>query len=238
MVHSIPRIFIPTDATFEPLQTLILSLSQSHYLLNVMRLEINDRVHLFNGRDGEWEGYIIGIHKGMATICLDRMLRGQPQKNSLILIFAPIKKHRLSILIEKATELGATHFIPIKTDYTNAILPPVERLSLIAIEAAEQSQRMEVPLFDSMISLASLLKQWPESCPLYLGDERRTAPSLLSIPRSSPAAFLIGPEGGFSEVEFTLLDSHPCVRPIRLSASILRSETAALSALAIWQAEL
>jgi 16S rRNA (uracil1498-N3)-methyltransferase len=158
----------------------------------------------------------------------------------LWLLFAPIKRARLDWLVEKATELGAAALVPVWTARTQPERLNPERLRGVAIAAAEQSERLSIPEIRIGQSLASLIGDWPEGRRLILCDEtgggRPLAEALAGIPPQAPAAMLVGPEGGFAETELDALGKLPIVTRVGLGPRVLRAETAALAALAVFQA--
>jgi 16S rRNA (uracil1498-N3)-methyltransferase len=153
----------------------------------------------------------------------------------LTLLFAPIKSARLDFLVEKATELGATHLRPVMTERTQADRVNTRRLRETAREAAEQCGRMDVPIVDEPEKLAAVLAKWPGEAPLYLCAESGEAIPMRDAVMAGPGAVLVGPEGGFSPAEFTHLRGLPFVVPVSLGPRILRAETAAIAALTCWQ---
>lgn len=221
--------------TFYEGAVLLLTQPQSHYLKHVLRVKLSDHVRVFNGRDGEWLGEITDIAKKEVSLTLVRSIRPQIEPTPLGLIFAPIRHHRLDFMIEKATELGVTDFYPIKTDFTQVGKLNEDRLHLIAIEAAEQSEQLHVATIHPMKPLAIFLQDHPD---LTIGfcDETGMGKPLTTYKDTQIHAFLIGPEGGFSPGERTLLRSFVNVIGIHLGPSIIRAETAAIAVVAGWHA--
>ena len=227
------RLFV--EAPLAAGATATLASGQAHYLRNVMRRKPGDRVRLFNGRDGEWEGAIETLAPSRAGIRLGGRLAAQPPAPDLRLLFAPLKAERTRFVVEKATELGVGAIHPVLTRYGQTRRVNVERLRAHAIEAAEQCGRLEVPAIAPPCPLADALADWPAERRLLVCDpeaERSVAESLAD----APAAILIGPEGGFAPDERRLLADHPATVPARLGPRILRAETAVAAALACWQA--
>jgi len=209
--------------------------AQAHYLLHVMRAKAGQRVALFNGRDGEWLAEIGALSKrGVTLICLTRTAR-QAGVPDLWLVFAPIKKTPSDYLTQKATELGAALLQPVITGRTIVARVNSERMAANAIEAAEQSGRLSVPEIRQPVNLEQLLAAWPKQRRLYFCDEGGEAEALAKAARPGPAAVLTGPEGGFDPAERDMLRALPFVTPVTLGPRILRADTAALAALAIWQ---
>lgn len=215
-----------------------------HYLRNVMRRSVGDPLVLFNGRDGEFDAQIARIDKRAAEIAVGRMRRAQDSVADLILCFAPLKKDAIDFLIEKATELGVAAFQPVVTRRTVASRLNLERLRANAIEAAEQSERLDVPDVRAPVTLEALLAGWPparrmilcaEAGPVEPIADRLSALTSHVSPTNAWAIFC-GPEGGFHVSELDRLRDLPFVTPVGLGPRILRAETAALSALAVFQA--
>jgi 16S rRNA (uracil1498-N3)-methyltransferase len=212
---------------------------QSHYLKHVMRRKQGDQVALFNGQDGEWAAEIDGLGKGWASLALKEQLQPQSPEPDLWLCFAPIKRTRIDFLVEKATELGVSRLQPVVTRNTNSARVNLHRMTARVIEAAEQCERLSVPEIMDAKSLLEMLENWPDDRPLLFCDEREGAKGLVEVAASRNGeayAFLIGPEGGFSEDERMILLEHSNTQSITLGPRILRAETAALAALGAWQA--
>jgi 16S rRNA (uracil1498-N3)-methyltransferase len=209
--------------------------ARAHYLLHVMRAKPGMRVSLFNGRDGEWLAEIAMAGKrGVALHCL-KQTEAQAGVPDLWLAFAPVKKTPIDYLAQKATELGVSLLQPVMTRRTIVSRINAERLAANAIEAAEQSGRLSVPEIREAVRLEKLLSSWPQERRLYFCDEGGNAQPLAKAARSGPAAILTGPEGGFDPAERDMVRALPFVTPVTLGPRILRADTAALAALAIWQ---
>ena len=210
---------------------------QSHYLGSVMRRQPGDVVRLFNGRDGEWAARVVSVAKKAVTLAAERQSGRQEVVADLWLVFAPLKKGRIDWLVEKACELGAARLVPVITQRTVVDRPNLDRLTAHLVEAAEQSGRTAVPELAEPAALDRLLRDWPAGRALIFADEtggEAMAAALARVP--APAAILIGPEGGFAGAERDAIRAHPAAVPITLGPRILRAETAALAALAVWQA--
>ena len=220
-------------------QPVPLDQGQAHYLSGVMRQRAGDTVAVFNGRDGEWTASIARLAKREGA--LTALARSAPQQDppDLWLVFAPIKKARTDFIVEKAAEMGAARILPVQTDHTNSERIRQDRLQAHAIEAAEQCGGTFVPPVDDLVPLSRLLAGWDPARRILWADEARVGPAqaLAGLDRG-PWAILIGPEGGFSEGERRALSSHPAVVPVSLGPRILRADTAAVAALALWQAAL
>lgn len=210
------------------------SAAQAHYLGTVMRQGVGDRLRLFNGADGEWLARISAIRKDKATLEVETELRPQAPEPDLWLVFAPLKRDATDFLVQKATELGAAVLLPVFTERTNAARVNLDRLRTIAIEAAEQSERLTVPEIRPPVPLATLLANWPKVRPLFVARERDETSPL--FPAKGPAALLIGPEGGFSAPDRMLMEKTEACTGVSFGPRILRAETAAIVGLALLQA--
>jgi len=211
---------------------------QSHYLLHVMRAKSGDRVRLFNGRDGEWSARVTAIAKRSCTLECDRLVAEQSDVSDLWLCFAPIKRTPADYVVQKATELGVRVLQPVVTRRTIVSRVNLERMRANAIEAAEQSGRMSIPEVRAPLSFDTLLAAWPTDRRLIFCDESGSAPPIaqaLRAERNNGIAILTGPEGGFEPAERNALLARDFVVPVTLGPRILRADTAALAALAIWQ---
>jgi len=218
--------------------TVTLTELQAHQLKNVLRLEPGGAVALFNGRDGEWLATLDSLGKRAAAARIGHRLRPQVAESDVWLLFAPIKGPRLDWIVEKAAELGASAIFPVLTRRTVVSRVNVERLRAHAVEAAEQSERLTVPPVAEPRSLADVISGWPSGRHLYVAAERRGVPALTGSMRAdgAPAAILIGPEGGFEASELDRLAQTGFASLVGLGPRILRADTAAVAALAIWQA--
>lgn len=238
MSASFNAIRLFTDQPLEPGETVELSAPQSHYLRNVMRQGPGSEILLFNGRDGEFSGEITRLGKQGAGVALGRQTRAQAETSDLWLLFAPIKRERIDWIVEKATELGASRLCPVMTGHTQMARVNTERLRAIAIEAAEQSERLSVPIIDEPVDFKAALANWQDSRRLFACLETGTAPPIaeaVSAAEPGPIAALIGPEGGFTKGELDALHKLPFVSPVGLGSRVLRADTAALAALAVLQ---
>jgi 16S rRNA (uracil1498-N3)-methyltransferase len=212
-----------------------LSEGQAHYLMHVMRAKAGDRVRLFNGRHGEWAASIETVTK--RGVILRAMAQTDIQKPvpDIWLVFAPVKKTPADYLAQKATELGVRRLQPVFTRRTIVTRLNEERLLANAVEAAEQSDRLSVPQIAAPLTLEKLLSSWPADRRLYFCDEGGNAQPLAKAAAAGPAAILTGPEGGFDPAEREMLRALTFVTPVTLGPRILRADTAALAALAVWQ---
>lgn len=207
---------------------------QAHYLGGVMRRSVGDPIHLFNGANGEWVARIASLTRGKATFAVEALVRPAAEEPGPWLVFAVLKRDTLDLVVQKATELGVSTLLPVFTERTNAGRVNLDRLRSIAIEAAEQSERLSVPAIRPARRLHDALADWPAERALYVALERAAAQPL--GPAEGPAGLLIGPEGGFGPLDHTLLDRCRFVRPVTLGPRILRAETAAIAGLALLQA--
>ena len=218
--------------------------ARAHYLRSVLRLGRGAAVALFNGRDGEWRARIDGLGKGWASLLVESHLKTQDSTPDIWLLFAPIKRARIDFLAEKATELGVARLLPVSTRHTAVSRINRERLAANAREAAEQCERLSVPEVTELQRLFDLLADWPCERRLLVCAEAGPSRPLAEVlaeaadgPRG-PWALLTGPEGGFAESELDALRKLPFVTAVGLGPRVLRSDTAALAALACWQAVL
>jgi 16S rRNA (uracil1498-N3)-methyltransferase len=241
----------------EPLSTdcpeLLLSKEQSHYLLNVMRLKPGDSLAAFNGRDGEFEARLAAAGPKTARLAIGKRLKTYAPGPDLDLIVALVKRDPLERIVEKAVELGVRRIRLVVTRRTNAERTNLERLRKIAVEAAEQSGRLDAPELFEPVRLDRLLDGWEAGRRLIFCDEAGDDPSaewggpegraapMLDALKGAPEgawAILIGPEGGFDPAERARLRDFELVTPVTLGPRILRADTAAVAALSLWQAAL
>ncbi len=222
------------DAPLVAGETVAASAQQAHYLGSVMRRRPGDPVHLFNGRDGEFSGSIETIRRDRAELRADRLLRPQAAEPDAWLVFALLKRDATDLVVQKATELGVAALLPIVTERSNTHRVNAARLTSIAIEAAEQSERLTVPDLQPPQPLADMLLNWPADRRLLVAAERSSAPGIM--PTCGKAALLVGPEGGFAPAELDAMRAHPFVTLISLGPRILRAETACIAGLALLQA--
>ena len=232
------------------------SADQARYLTTVMRQGVGDVVSLFNGRDGEWRAVVTLVSKKGCGLRVEARTRAQAFTPDLDLIIALVKRPRLEIIVEKAVELGVRRIRPALTARTNAGHCNVARLQAIAVEAAEQTGRLDVPQVMAPEKLERITQAWEQGRSLVYCDEAgddpaapwggeagRARPMLQALSSGAaaihaPWAILIGPEGGFSPQERLGLRGLAFVTPVTLGPRILRADTAAISALTLWQAAL
>jgi 16S rRNA (uracil1498-N3)-methyltransferase len=231
---SRPRLHIDDQLGTD--RELLLDGPRAHYLTHVLRLRRGADVHVFNVRDGEFRARLHGIERHGAQLRVAEPLRPPAAEPGPSLAFAPIKRNRLEWLVEKATELGVARFCPVITERTVVKLDRPERLQAIVTEAAEQCGRLTVPAIDQTLRLGSWLVARPPGRPLLLLDETGGGrPLMAALPPDADCDILLGPEGGFAPGEITSAASLPDVRRVDLGPLILRSETAAIMALAAWR---
>ena len=205
--------------------------SQSHYVNKVMRVKENEVFSLFNS-SGEWEAKILNISKNIVEFNITKQLRQKETTKELWLAFSPIKSNYFNFMIQKATELGVTKFLPIVFDRTIVRKINKERLEKVIIEAAEQSNRINVPSIEEPQSLNSFLKN--SKIDLIFTDLNTSNTKIdLNQLTSNPTCVIIGPEGDFSEVERQEILEFNGVQAIKINENILRSETAVISAISI-----
>lgn len=233
-----PSIRLYVEAPLEPGAGVAASDAQAHYLLNVMRLGAGAAVLLFNGRDGEWQATVTVPAKRSVHFAVRGQSRAQSPAPDLWLAFAPVK--RLDFLVEKASELGVAALQPVFTRHTAITRVNLDRLNANAREAAEQCERLTVPVIHEPVSLDAFMTAWPTGRRLYFLDETGggapIAAALSGGSPATPAGFLTGPEGGFAQSELDALRHLPFATAVDLGPRVLRAETAALAAVACWQA--
>jgi 16S rRNA (uracil1498-N3)-methyltransferase len=207
--------------------------SQAHYLGAVMRRRSGDRVKLFNGMEGEWCAEIASLGRDHASFTVLDLVRPQSTEAELALLFGLLKRDATDLVVRQATELGVTMIQPILTERTNTARVNLGRLASIAEEAAEQCERLTVPVLRPPVPLAAALAERPAGEILAVAAERSAA----SWPSRPADALLVGPEGGFTPAELDGLRRHPFVVEISLGPRILRAETAVAAGLALLQAQ-
>ena len=205
--------------------------SQSHYLTKVMRLKIGDNFSLFN-KNGEWEANILNISKFIVEFIVTKQLRQKENIKELWLAFSPIKSNYFNFMIQKATELGVTKFLPIIFDRTVVRKINKERLSKVIIESSEQSNRLVIPTIEDPKTLDEFLNL--NNFQLIFTDlNSKNTKINSSMMSDKPVCIIIGPEGDFSESERQKILSYKDVQAIKINENILRSETAVISAISI-----
>ena len=216
------------------------SAGQHRYLRSVMRRKDGDQVALFNGRDGEWLARLFFETRVRTLMIVEQRLRPQHAPPDLWLAFAPVKAAAMNNIARMATELGVGRFCPMLTDHTRIDRVNTGRLRANAVEAAEQSTRLNVPVVDEPVRLAELMSRWDPARRIVLCAEtgEPTEAAFARLGAGGAWAVLTGPEGGFSQSELDGLAKLPFVAPVRLGPRVLRADTAALAALVCWQIHL
>ena len=228
-----PRLFV--DQVLAPGASFALPPAQSHYLNGVMRLKVGDSLRLFDDQTGEWLARVTDASRKMVTVLVERQTETRESVPDLWLLAAPIKRGRIDWVAEKACELGVAKLGFVLTRRTVVDRMNLDRLRAHMVEAAEQCGRTALPQLDEPVSLANLLAGWPPERALIFCDEEGGGPFLDSV-KPGPAAILIGPEGGFAPEERDRLRAHPAAIRVSLGPRILRADTAAVAAVALWQA--
>jgi 16S rRNA (uracil1498-N3)-methyltransferase len=234
-IIKLPRLYVPS--AIHTHGSIKCSQDQAHYLKNVLRRNAGDQLRVFNGTDGEWLCAIDTLGKKSCTLTPQSLLIAQPPLERRIhAYFAPIKKQRLDILIEKATELGATDLHPVITQNTENRKLSTERLHAQIIEAAEQCERLDIPMLHEAMTLDQLLVAPPDFV-IYVALERNenTPPAKCILPNiTGDCGVFTGAEGGFTQEEKErLAAAKPQITPICLGGNILRAETAMMKLLSL-----
>jgi len=236
--RTMTRLYHPDDLFAG--QILALNEKQVHYLRHALRATIGHRLSVFNERDGEWSVTLTALSKTTATVAVEEHLRLAVTGPDISLVFALIKHDPLTFLVEKATELGVRHFYPVVTGRCNISRVNQDRLESNVVEASQQCERFDIPTVYPLVPLNKLLGNWDIHIPLLVCQERGDATPLVgqlqALPPKAPVGFLVGPEGGFSMTEMAYLKSFSFTQVINLGPRILRAETAALAAVACYQA--
>ena len=212
-----------------------LTKAQSHYVKDVMRLKIGDGFSIFNAQ-GEWNASIESYEKESARIKILDKLRDKKKEQNIWLAFTPIKQNPLNFIIQKGTELGVQKFIPILSERTIVKDINIERVKKIIVESAEQSNRISIPQINNLEPLKFFLSQFPKNGCLVFCDincNKSELKNILLKKIDGPICILVGPEGDFSESERQLIIDLKQTCSLSLASNILRSETAAIAAVAI-----
>ena len=228
------RLFV--DAPLALGATVPLTAEQVHYLRDVLRVQTGTELFVFDGKNGEFAAVLSSLSKRDGRMQICRLLRKQPEKRDVCLYFSPLKRDCTEWVVEKATELGVTQIVPVITQYTSTKRVNTDRLRLISIEACEQCRRLDVPEISEPVALKELLVAQNDTKPLlvHLDETGRGKKADEIFKGIDSAAFLVGPEGGFSETERALIAKTPHTTGMDLGERILRAETAAVSALALF----
>ncbi|MFH1794213.1 MAG: 16S rRNA (uracil(1498)-N(3))-methyltransferase [Pseudomonadota bacterium] len=212
---------------------------QTHYLINVLRMQPGTQLLVFNGIDGEWLASLAEVTRKKVRLTLMTQVRPQPAQSDLVYCFAPLKQGRLDYLVQKAVEMGAGVLQPVLTQHTQMSNIGIDRIRANVIEAAEQCGILAIPEVREVVKLDRLIWEWEPGRRLIFCDEgaetNNPVPALQGIAEQK-LGLLIGPEGGFSEEERQQLRALPYVTPIPLGPRILRADTAAVAAMAVIQA--
>lgn len=231
--RSAPRLFI--KQTLAEGAAVTIDGPQAHYLARVMRVGEGDIVILCDDVTGEWAARVVEV--GKRTIILEAadQLRPREEVPDFWLCPALLKKDRFDLALEKASELGVARLVPVLTRRCVADKLNPDRARTIMTEAAEQCARTALPELGEVTKLDALLRDWPEDRALFFADEQGGQPAAAAFAaHTGPAALVTGPEGGFDEAERAAIRAHPAARAISLGPRILRGETAALAATALW----
>jgi len=233
--QSAPRLYVETplgEGVAVPVEG-----NAAHYLIGVMRVKPDDVVLLFDGRSGEWAARARDIRKRDLVLVCETRTRPLEQVPDFWLCCAPIKKGRIDLIAEKACELGAAKLQPVLTRRAVVDRLNLDRLRAHLVEAAEQCGRTALPELGEMVKLDALLREWPDDRWLFFADETGGAPLEQALrAHPGPAAFLIGPEGGFDPSEREAIRAVAKAVPVSLGPRILRAETAAIAATSAWMA--
>ena len=228
------RLFV--DHTLGEAQSVPLNKDQAHYIFSVMRKSIGETILIFDGNNGEWEASIEEISKKSGVLFCIKQTKPQIMPPDLWLFFSPLKKVRTDFIVEKATELGVAKIIPVQTEHTNADRIKLTRLSAHAIEAAEQCGGTYIPKIEELQKINEVLENFPPDRRLLFCDEKLQASEVnLENLKKGKWAILVGPEGGFSEIERNYLKGLKFTFSISLGPRILRADTAAVTAISLWQ---
>lgn len=235
-MKTTPRIHL--DQPLADASEIELSREQAHYLTGVLRLAPGDPVSVFNARDGEWLADLATVSKKHVTIRCERLVSAVKPPPNIDYCFAPLKHARLDYMVQKATELGARRLRPVLTARTIAERVNLDRMRANVIEAAEQCNLVFVPEVQEPVKLAKLLEDWEPGRALVYCDETASIANPVDALNglAQPAAVLVGPEGGFTGEEKSVLKSLPFVTAISLGPRIMRADTAAVAALTLVQA--
>ncbi len=210
-----------------------LNKSQSHYINKVMRIKIKECFSLFN-ENGEWEAKITRISNGIVEFVITVQKRQKENRREIWLAFSPIKSNYFNFMIQKATELGVTKFIPINSDRTIVRKINIERFKKITVESCEQSNRLKLPIIENVVSLKNFINQ-NDKIHIIFGDinTSNTVINIKNFSNLDPVCILIGPEGDFTEKEREQILKMKKIQPLKINENILRSETAVISTLSI-----
>ena len=233
--RSAPRLFVSDE--LDTGRTIAIEGNQAHYLSRVMRVSAGDIVILCDDMTGEWAARICSVGKRRIEAEAGERLRAREAVPDFWLCPALVKKDRFDLILEKATELGVARIRPVTTRRAVVDKLNAERARIVTVEAAEQCARTALPVVDAPEKLDALLRDWPQDRTLYFADETGGETASVAFARhKAPTALLIGPEGGFDDAERAAIRALPQAVPIGLGPRILRAETAAIAATALWMA--
>jgi len=239
MVQPVPRTRLYCDQQIAAESTIQLDEAVAHRLRSVLRMTVGQGLRLFNAQCGEWLCDLTAVGKKQAAAKAIRQLRPpESTSNTLWLMFAPLKKDAMDVLVEKSVELGVDRLLPTVTDRTDVARVNVDRLSLQSVAAAEQSERLSVPEIDAPRQLSDRLKDWQTGRALIVCAEEGDAAPMIELATrfaDQPVCIMIGPEGGIAKSELDAIAKLPFSHAAGLGPRVLRAETAAVAALAIWQ---
>ena len=230
---SAPRLFVPQGLSLDA--QIVIEGPQAHYLSRVMRIAAGDAVVLCDDQTGEWAARVVDAGKREVVVTCETLLRPREQVPDFTLCAALLKKDRFDLVLEKACELGVRRIQPVLTRRCVADKLNLERARAVLIEAAEQCARTALPEIAAPVKLEALLKGWDADRALFFADENGGANAVQQFAaHAGPAALLTGPEGGFDEAERAAVRALPSAHAITLGPRILRGETAAIAATALW----
>jgi len=231
--RSAPRLFVATPLAKG--EQVVVDGNQAHYLARVMRAGEGDIVILCDDITGEWAAQVVSVGKREVVLEAAELLRPREQVPDFHLCAALLKKDRFDLVLEKATELGVRRVQPVLAHRCVADRLNSERARAVMTEAAEQCARTALPELAEPVKLDAMLRDWPAERTLFFADELGGEPAAAAfVATTGPAALLIGPEGGFDDAERTAIRALPQARAITLGPRILRGETAAMAATALW----
>ena len=231
--QSAPRLFVETPLSEGA--ALRIDGARAHYLISVMRIKSGGAVGLFDDASGEWLAEAGAIGKRDLILNVRARLRGREAVPDLWLAAAPIRKSRYDWVAEKACELGVARFIPVLMQRCTVDKVKEDRLRIHMIEAAEQCGRTALPEVSPVQRLSAFLAAFPDDRALFFADESGGMPFAEAARlHPGPAAILIGPEGGFNDQERDAVRAHPAAIAVSLGPRILRADSAAVAAVAIW----
>jgi len=233
--RSAPRLFVATPLAKG--EAVTVEGNQAHYLAKVMRMAEGDVAILCDDATGEWAARAVSVGKREVVLEPAEMVRPREQVPDFWLCAALLKKDRFDLVLEKASELGVRRIRPVLARRCVADKLNLDRARAIVTEAAEQCARTALPEVAEPVKLDALLRDWPADRTLFFADELGGEPAATAFAANpGPSALLIGPEGGFDDAERAAVRALPGARPISLGPRILRGETAAIAAAALWMA--